>query len=71
MAVWFHTNFNLSTIFVCLVLLVIVGLIVRSIINDRRKGISLCGGSCGACPMEAGCHKFKHTRSLIKNGGKL
>lgn len=36
---------NLATILVCAVLLLVVFLILRGMIRDRRAGKSLCGGA--------------------------
>lgn len=47
---------QLSTIAVLLVLAAIVAAIIVSLNNDRKSGISSCGGSCGACPMHDKCH---------------
>lgn len=57
---------NLATILVGLVLLVVVVLIVRRMILDKKEGKHLCGGSCsscgggcggcGGCPMQGQCH---------------
>lgn len=48
---------NIGTITVCIVLAVIVALIIRNMINDKKKGKSpICGGKCGHCPMScSGC----------------
>ena len=38
---------------------VIVALIIRSIVRDKKAGISSCGakcGGCGACAMAGKCH---------------
>ncbi len=57
---------NLGSIVVVLVLLVIVALIVRRLVMDRKAGKHICGGSCGSCgggcggcggcPMQGKCH---------------
>lgn len=54
---------NLGSIVVVLVLLVIVALIVRRLVMDRKAGKHICGGSCGSCgggcqgcPMAGNCH---------------
>ncbi len=51
---------NLSTIIVASVLAVIVGLIIYSMIKDKKKGKSSCGGNCAGCAgcaMQNTCHK--------------
>ena len=54
---------NLASVLVGLVLLVVVALIVRRLILDKKAGKHLCGGSCGSCgggcqgcPMAGKCH---------------
>ena len=42
---------NLGTFFVALVLVVIVGLVIRSLYKDKKAGKHSCGGNCGACGM--------------------
>ena len=46
-----------GTIIVSLILLFIVGLAVRTVIRDRKKGKCACGGQCHSCPMHGTCHK--------------
>lgn len=46
---------NLVNIVICAVLILIVGLIIRGMIRDRRAGKSSCGGSCGSCGACGGC----------------
>jgi hypothetical protein len=48
---------NMGTIIVGLILLVIVGLIVRSILKDKRKGKSSCGCGCANCTMHCQSHQ--------------
>ena len=50
---------NLGTILISAGLIVIVALIIRSIVRDKKAGISSCGakcGGCGACAMAGKCH---------------
>ncbi len=50
---------NIGTILITAGLIVIVALIIRSIIRDKKAGISSCGakcGGCGACAMAGKCH---------------
>ena len=54
---------NIGSIVVGLFLLVVVALIVRHLILDKKAGKHLCGGSCGSCgggcsgcPMQGKCH---------------
>lgn len=46
----------MGTVLVLAVLLVVVGLIVRGMVRDRKQGKSSCGGDCASC--HGGCsHK--------------
>lgn len=46
----------MGTVLVLVVLLVVVGLIVRGMVRDRKQGKSSCGGDCASC--HGGCsHK--------------
>ncbi|MBQ8118536.1 MAG: FeoB-associated Cys-rich membrane protein [Lachnospiraceae bacterium] len=47
---------NLGTILISLGLVLMVALIIRSMIRDKQKGKSSCGGNCGCCPMGGACH---------------
>ena len=47
---------NLGTIAVLLVVAVISGFATYSVIKNRKKGCSSCGGSCGNCSMACTCH---------------
>ena len=40
-----------------LVLILIVAGVIYSIVRDKKKGKSLCGGNCGHCAMGCSCHK--------------
>lgn len=47
----------MGTVLVLAVLLVVVGLIVRGMVRDRKQGKSSCGGDCASC--HGGCsHKL-------------
>ena len=61
MLTWLQAN--LASVIVSLVLLMVVGLIVRRLVLDRKAGKHICGGSCGSCggscggcPMQGKCH---------------
>ena len=41
------------------VLAALVALAVWSLLRDKKKGKSSCGGNCGACPMSGKCHQRK------------
>ncbi len=40
---------NIGTILICLVLILIVAAIIRSIVRDKKAGKSSCGGNCSHC----------------------
>ena len=40
---------NIGTILITAGLIVIVALIIRSIVRDKKAGISSCGAKCGGC----------------------
>ena len=46
---------NIATIGVSLLLILLVAMIIRKMIKDKRKGKSSCGGNCGCCPMSNAC----------------
>jgi hypothetical protein len=61
MLTWLQAN--LASIVIGFVLLVIVSLIVRRLVLDKKAGKHICGGSCGSCgggcqgcPMAGQCH---------------
>ena len=53
MLLWLKAN--LATIAVSLVLVLIVALIIRKMIRDRRAGKSSCGGNCACCGLCGTC----------------
>ena len=55
MSLWLSEN--IGTIAVSLVLILIVALIIRGMIRDKRQGKSSCGNKCSHCPMGASCRK--------------
>ena len=48
---------NLGTILVCAVLVLVVGLVIRKIIRDKRSGKS-CDCGCGGC--DGCCSSCRH-----------
>ena len=46
---------NLINIALIAALALIVGLLIRSMIRDKRAGKSACGGSCASCGACKGC----------------
>lgn len=57
---------NVGTILTGLVLILVVGLVVRSMIRDKRSGKSSCGGNCGACGAchSAGCKSINGSNRI-------
>ena len=45
----------MGTLFVALLLIAIITRISISLIRDKKRGKSSCGGSCGSCAGCAGC----------------
>lgn len=54
---WLAANFG--TILVALILLLLVAGIIASLIRDKKRGISSCGGNCAHCKMCAACRRGK------------
>lgn len=50
---------NIWTIVICAVLLAVVGLAIRSLVKDKKKGKSSCGCNCAHCAMAGSCHGQK------------
>lgn len=48
---------NLATLLVAAVLILLVVLVVRKMIRDRKAGKSGCGCGCDHCAMHGNCHK--------------
>ncbi len=46
---------NLINIALTAVIVLIVGLLVRGMIRDRKAGKRSCGGNCAACGACSGC----------------
>ena len=53
MFVWLSAN--LINIILVSVIVLIVGLLVRSMIRDKKAGKSACGGNCASCGACSGC----------------
>ncbi|MBR3036499.1 MAG: FeoB-associated Cys-rich membrane protein [Lachnospiraceae bacterium] len=59
MGEWFAQN--IGTILVAVVLVVLVALVVRRLIKDKKAGKSTCGSNCAHCAMAGKCHQVKKT----------
>ena len=53
MLAWFSVN--LINIALVAVLALITGFLLYSVIRDKKKGKSPCGGNCSACGTCSGC----------------
>lgn len=51
---WISTN--IGTILISLLLLAAVALIIRSMMRDKKRGKSSCGGNCAGCAACGACH---------------
>ena len=47
---------NIATIIICAVLAIIFGLMLWSLLRDRKKGKSSCCGGCAGCALAGQCH---------------
>ncbi|MBQ1469560.1 MAG: FeoB-associated Cys-rich membrane protein [Schwartzia sp.] len=45
---------NIGNIVVCFILLLLVGLALRTVVLNRRKGKSSCGCDCSSCHYQCG-----------------
>ncbi len=52
----------LPTVLICIALAVIVGLIIFSLISDKKKGRNTCGAQCAHCAMAGTCHGHKKSK---------
>lgn len=51
---WLENNWG--TLVVSIVLILMVLLVVRTMIRDRRAGKSACGNTCAGCALAGKCH---------------
>ena len=47
---------NLATILICAILILIVFLIIRYLLRQKKAGKSSCGCGCANCAMHGQCH---------------
>ncbi|MBE6586162.1 MAG: FeoB-associated Cys-rich membrane protein [Ruminococcaceae bacterium] len=58
----------LPTILICIALAALFGLLLWSLIRDKKKGKSSCGGCCSSCAMGChDCHELKTPPTLTKD----
>ncbi len=48
---------NIGSIIIGAVILVILVLIIRSLLKNKKQGKTSCGCGCSSCPMSGSCHK--------------
>lgn len=48
---------NIGTILISAVLLLVVVLIIRKLVKDKKKGKPSCGCNCAHCAMSGSCHQ--------------
>ena len=48
---------NIGTIIISFFLILMVAGIIASMIKDKKRGISSCGGRCASCKMCASCRR--------------
>lgn len=53
---------NIGTIGVSILLIVILGLVIRSMIRNQKSGKSSCGCGCEHCASSGVCHSEKTKR---------
>lgn len=61
---------NIGTIIVCAVIVAGCALLIRSLIRDKKKGKSLCGGNCAGCPGACHCHSAQASSPDEENAAK-
>lgn len=50
---------NISTIIVCVALIVVVTAIIAYMVKNKKQGKSSCGCGCKDCAMRNSCHSRK------------
>ena len=60
---------NLINIVLIAVIVLVVGLLIRGMIRDRKAGKRSCGGNCASCGACGGCSACSKCRAV--NGTKI
>ena len=60
MLLWLKANF--STIIISVILVIIVALIIRKMIKDKRQGKSSCSCGCSNCALKGQCHSTPNNK---------
>ena len=58
---------NAGTIVITMALVIIVFLVIRGMVRDRRAGKSSCGNACAHCPMSIACHRNKQAAGRLSD----
>ena len=58
---------NLVNIALVAALALIVGLLIRSMVRDRKAGKSACGGNCSSCGACKGCSACGECRGAVRH----
>ncbi len=53
---------NLSTILICVALIVIVAMIIWHLVRQKKQGKSSCGCNCAHCAMSGSCHSAPNSK---------
>lgn len=54
---------NLGTIIVCLLLILLVAMIIRNMIKDKKAGKTSCAHDCSSCGMSCSCNKVQELKN--------
>ena len=65
MLAWLENNWG--TLVVLAAVVVIMALIIRSMIMNKKKGKSSCGCGCADCAMNGACHTSRSTDKSAEN----
>ena len=69
MFVWLSAN--LINIALVTVLVLLVGLLIRGMIRDKKAGKSSCGGNCAGCGACGGCSSCAKCCSMLSNENSI
>ncbi len=50
-------SYNLGTIIVSVILILIIAAIIRSLVRNKKAGRNSCGCNCSSCALHGTCHK--------------
>ena len=57
---------NLINIALIAVIALVVGLLIRSMIRDKKAGKSSCGGNCASCGACGGCGQCTQAQTMTR-----